>query len=314
MLCRRQFLSCAAAFAVPNDKLLRGVFPIALSPFTDRNALDIEALVRQYRLMHRTGVHGFVWPQLASEWDTLTVDERLAGAEALGKEAAKSRPALVIGIQAWSASQAVAFARHAQKCGATAVISLPPPGESNPAALLSYFREAGAATSLPFFIQATGQFSTNSILELHRAVPALRFVKDEAGQPLARFDTLRSGSNGKLAVFSGGHGKTMLEEARRGFAGTMPATSFADLYARAWDAMEKRDLNAALDPFGQATILINEIIPYADAMKYILHLRGAFPNYRLREKSPGANASRLLLDATAKSLLADLVRRFHLPS
>ena len=46
--------------------------------------LDVESLVEQFRFIHRGRVHGFVWPQLASEWSTLSESERMEGAEALG--------------------------------------------------------------------------------------------------------------------------------------------------------------------------------------------------------------------------------------
>lgn len=313
MMLRRQFVSMAGALAGAEGKQWRGVFPIALTPFSERNELDLAALVAQYRLMHREGVPGFVWPQLASEWETLTTAERLAGAEALGKEAKRSKLTLVIGVQAASASAAVDLAKQAERQGADGIISLMPPGEkAGSPSLVRYFREVGAATPLPLFLQAVGDFSTDDVLALHRAVPTLRYVKDEAGQPLARFGALARGSKGQLQVFTGGHGKTMLEEIRRGFAGTMPAASFADLYARSWAAWERGDRSRAIETFGRATILINEIIPYGDAMKFVLHWRGVFPNFRLREKSPGDNAKRLLLDETAKKVISEILEQIRL--
>ena len=74
----------AASAASATGKQLRGIFPIAQTPFTDSNKLDVDTLVEQLRFIDRGRVHGFVWPQLASEWSTLTESERLEGAEALG--------------------------------------------------------------------------------------------------------------------------------------------------------------------------------------------------------------------------------------
>src|SRR6476620_12703063 len=92
-------MNCFAAASKP----LRGVFPIGQSPFSESDKLDVDALVEQLRFIDRGGVHGFVWPQLASEWSTLTDSERLEGAEALGAASRKLRPALVLGVQAPSA-------------------------------------------------------------------------------------------------------------------------------------------------------------------------------------------------------------------
>ena len=41
--------------------------------------LDVESLVEQFRFIHRGRVHGFVWPQLASECSTLSESERMEG-------------------------------------------------------------------------------------------------------------------------------------------------------------------------------------------------------------------------------------------
>ena len=39
------------------------------------------------------------------------------------------------------------YAKHATKAGADAIISLPPAGETDPKALLAYYKEVGSAMS-----------------------------------------------------------------------------------------------------------------------------------------------------------------------
>ena len=53
------------------------------TPFTDSGALDVDTLVHEAQWLHRIGVQGMTWPQLASEYATLTYDERTAGGEAI---------------------------------------------------------------------------------------------------------------------------------------------------------------------------------------------------------------------------------------
>src|ERR1051325_4559357 len=60
------------------SKKIEGVFPIGFSPFTQENKLDVEGLASQVRFCIRGGVHGFVWPQIASAWTTLNETERMA--------------------------------------------------------------------------------------------------------------------------------------------------------------------------------------------------------------------------------------------
>ena len=84
---RRHFLAqvagAAAAWALPTDtpKPLRGIFIIMATPFTEAGAVDFEDLENEVRWMDRCAVHGMVWPQLASEYMTLSKEERLRSME-----------------------------------------------------------------------------------------------------------------------------------------------------------------------------------------------------------------------------------------
>ena len=67
----------------PTSKQMRGLFPIGSTPFTEDDKLDLESLAAEVKFCNRGGVHGFVWPQIASGWTTLSEAERIAGAEAI---------------------------------------------------------------------------------------------------------------------------------------------------------------------------------------------------------------------------------------
>ena len=294
-------ISAAAAPADAARKPLRGIFPIAQSPFTEANELDLDVLVTQLKFLDRCGVHGVVWPQLASEWDTLSESERMAGAEALASEGKKLRPAIVIGVQAADAAAAVRYARYAEKIGADAVIALPPSGSVDPKALLEYYKAIGAATPLPLFAQAVGNLSVDQLVEFWRAVPTLKQVKDEAGEPLLRIGPLREKTEGGLNVFTGTHGRTLIDEMSRGSAGNMPAAAFADLYAVVWDLWQAGKRKEAMEVFGKTLMLVTEVQAYGiESIKYILHLRGVFKTWSVR-KGGGK------LDADAKKMLAAML-------
>ncbi len=268
-------------------KLLRGIFPIAQTPFTDDDQLDLDSLAEEVRFINRGKVHGFVWPQLASEWETLSERERLDGAEVIASTAKKLAPAIVLGVQGPDIAAAIRYARHAEKVGADAIISLPPAGTKDPAAILDYYKRIGNATQLPLFVQAVGDMSVEFILRMYRAVPTLRYLKDEAGAPLMRFALLNGETKGSLKVFSGSHGKTLIDEMIRGFSGTMPAAGFADLYASTWNLWQEGKQKEAIAVFGNAAILINEVSAYPEGMKYILCERGIFKTWRMRRSGAG---------------------------
>lgn len=310
---RRSFLvlapagmpSLKALLAASSTKQLRGIFPIAQSPFTDSDRLDVDTLVQELRFLDRGGVHGFVWPQLASEWWTLSKQERLAGTEAVCAAGKRLKPMVVIGVQSAEPADAVEYARHASRCGADALIALPPPNQPDPKAILEYYRSIGQATELPLIVQAVGKLSVDSVIDIWKAAPTVRAVKDEAGEPVMRIAEFLEKSGGRLAIFTGNHGRTMLDELMRGFSGTMPAAPFADLYAAAWDLWQSGRKREAVDMFGRAAVLIQEINAYGmESIKYLLCLRGVFKNYRTREK-PGA--SRASLDETSKRNLRELM-------
>lgn len=291
--------------AAAGNKSLHGIFPIAQTPFTGSDHLDLDSLVKEVRFIDRGKVHGFVWPQLASEWDTLSERERFDGAEAVASTGRKLRPAIVLGVQGPDTAAAVRYARHAEKAGADAVISLPPGWTKDPDAIVDYYKAVGAATHLPLFVQAVGDMSVELILKMYRAVPTLRFVKDEAGNPLLRFAALHGESHGELKIFTGGHGKTLIDELMRGFSGTMPAASFADLYASAWNLWQEGKQQEAVEVFGKVAILINEITAYSEGMKFILCERGVFQTSRLRQR--GASNRQPGIDEEGKRVIRRLL-------
>ncbi|HWB99414.1 MAG TPA: dihydrodipicolinate synthase family protein, partial [Bryobacteraceae bacterium] len=176
---------------------------------------------------------------------------------------------------------------------------------ADPVALLEYYQEIGRATDLPLFVQAVGNMSVDTVIAMYKAVPTLRYVKDEAGEPLARIAELRRRSSDELKVFTGSHGRTLLDEMMRGFSGSMPAASFADLYAAAWDLWHQGKREEALDRFGRASLLVQEVSTYGiESLKYLLVLRGVFKNYRMRQPGEGNRAA---LDDTSRKVLRELL-------
>lgn len=313
---RRQFLLRVSAngfwLAGPagaaSAKPLRGIFPIAQSPFTEEDKLDVDSLVEELRFIDRGGVHGFVWPQIASEWWTLRREERLKGAEAVCAAGKRLKPTVVIGVQAAEAAMAVEYARHAAKSGADAIISLPPANEKDPKAILEYYKAIGQTTELPLFVQAVGNLSVDDVVGIAKAVPTVRAVKDEAGEPLMRIAEFREKAGERLLIFTGTHGRTMIDELMRGFDGTMPASPFADLYASAWDLWQAGKRREAVDMFGRAAVLIQEVNAYGtESMKYLLCLRGVFKTHRTRDRQAGTGGARARLDDTSKRVLREML-------
>ena len=257
-------LRSAVAATASSGKKMAGVFPIGSSPFTEDNRLDLDGLASQVRFCNRGGVHGFVWPQIASQWTTLTEKERLDGAEAILAAGKGGATALVIGVQAGVQTPEMAatlrYAKHAAEHGADAIVALPPAGQTNDRALLDYYQQIGRATELPLFVQSTGSMSVDLLMEMFKTVPTFRQVKDEAGDPLKRVTEIRERSGDQLKVFSGFGVQTMITEMELGFSGHCPYVTVADLYASAYDLWHSGKKREGFDMFGRIQAL-NSMLP-----------------------------------------------------
>lgn len=87
---RRAVLATFSGMALPRvfgaaQGEFRGIYPIVATPYQDDGSVDLATLAEEVRFLDRAGVHGIVWPQLASEYALLTYDERIAGAETIVK-------------------------------------------------------------------------------------------------------------------------------------------------------------------------------------------------------------------------------------
>ena len=88
---------------------------------------------------------------------------------------------------------AVRYAKHAAKCGADGLISLPPGALADKGAekvsdraVLDYYKALGAATDLPLMIQSYGDMSVDFIVGTLEQVPTLKgSQRRNHGQPAA---------------------------------------------------------------------------------------------------------------------------------
>lgn len=298
-------LALAGTGSSEERKPLRGVFPIGQTPVTAAGKLDLECLQNEVRMCNRYRVHGFVWPQIASGWTTLSESERLEGAEVILATGKGGGTSLVIGVQDKSGGvePATAYARHAAKHGADAIISLPPENAGDQA-MLDYYKAVGKATDLPLIVQSHGDMSVDLIVEMSRQIPTMKCVKDEAGNPLERVTPIRERTGGRLAVFSGNGVRTMIDEMRLGFSGHCPTTVLSDFYADAFDLWHAGNEREAFDTFGRI-LACNSI---RGAQSYLMVVRGVF-----KETTTTRGGAATSLSEAEKQAVRDAWERFLKP-
>src|SRR6266446_9650039 len=216
------------------DKPMRGVFIIMATPYTESSAVDNEDLAREVDFLDRCGVHGMVWPQLASEYSKLTREERLRGMEAIGKAAKGKKPALVLGVQGPNKAAALAYLEKAESVAPDALIAIPPTEAKSLDDFREYYRALARSTNRPLFIQTTGGAKgvlpeVEFLLELANEFPNCGYIKEEHEPVIDRMKALSQHRPAVKAVFSGAAGKGMLYEMRLGFDGTMPGAPYSDI-------------------------------------------------------------------------------------
>jgi dihydrodipicolinate synthase/N-acetylneuraminate lyase len=134
--------------------------------------------------------------------------------------------------------------------------------------------------------------SVDLLVEMFKTIPTLRYVKDEAGNPLERISELRKRTDDQLKVFSGAGGATMISEMERGFSGTCPYVDLADVFAAAFDLWHKGQKREAFDMFGRIQAFAS-ITPVSSVD--IMIARGVFkPGTKLRtaQATTGAEGGR----------------------
>jgi len=271
------------------DPEFSGIYPIVQTPYTADDKVDFATLEREVEFLDRTGVHGIVWPQRASQYQYLTFDERMEGMGVVVAANKGRRPKVLLGVQGPDTATAVRYAKRAQQLQPDGIVALPTrdQGEFNLDDVADYYAAIGKACDLPLFVQTTGNMTVESVLSMAKRIPTLRFVKDEAGHTLSRIGEFREkGGPGGPRVFTGGHGRTLIDEMMRGVSGNMPASGWVDLYVQVWDHWHAGRHDKALDVFSKIILFVTQATEHCfQSLSYVLHLRGVFPNDHIRGKN-----------------------------
>jgi dihydrodipicolinate synthase/N-acetylneuraminate lyase len=260
---------------------MRGIFIIMATPFTESGAVDYADLEREVHFLVRCGVHGMVWPQLASEYASLNQDERMRGMEVLAKASRGKPPALVLGVQGSNIETALKYLKKAEELEPDALIAIPPTEATSIDDFRHYYAALAGSTNRPLFIQTTGGAKgitppVDMMTGLAKEFPQLGYVKEEAEPVIERMLALANARPVVKSVFSGAAGKGMLYEWRLGMDGTMPGAPFSDVYVRIWDAWHANDREQARVIFSRLLLMINLDAVIPGTRQYIMKRRGVF--------------------------------------
>lgn len=273
--------------------ILSGVLPILPTIFTPSGAIDEAGTRRVVDYILGAGARGIVFPGLASEYDTLTREERLHLTRSMGAWVAGRVP-FVVGASATSTDDAVAFAAAGAKAGAVAAMILTPKVYvEDPTGMRDFYRAVHFGSGIDIMLQNAPAplglgLSLEKVAELARAVDGIRYVKEEAppsGQRITRLTELAGDS--LLAIFGGAGARYVIDELLRGAKGTMPACEITELHVAMFDRFERGDETGARNLFERTLPLLNmQAIFRWRLTKAVLQRRGLIDSAFVRAPGP----------------------------
>jgi dihydrodipicolinate synthase/N-acetylneuraminate lyase len=293
---------------------LSGVLPILPAIFADSGAIDEAGTRRVVEYIVAAGARGIVFPGLASEYETLTREERLHMTRLIGGWIGARVP-FIVGASAAATDDAIAFASAGAAAGAAAAMILTPKIFANDlAGMRDFYRDVHSGSGLDIMLQNAPApmgigLSLEKVADLARSVDGVRYVKEEAppsGQRITQLTELAGDS--LLAVFGGAGARYVIDELSRGAKGTMPACEITELHVAMVDRFQRRDEAGARDLFERTLPLLNmQAIFRWRLTKAVLQRRGIIESAFVRAPGPELDRyDRAELDALL-ARLADLL-------
>jgi 4-hydroxy-tetrahydrodipicolinate synthase len=257
-------------------------------PFDGGLRIDEEDLRREVDWAIDCGVDG-VCIAVASEVYKFTEAERDLILKTVVDQV-NGRVRVVMNTGAEGTDVAVHYSRRAEELGADALMIRPPTYvDCNVEETAQYFLTIADRVGLPIFVQDQTPAPVVPALavRLARERENLCYYKTEARPTvprLAEAANLRGDSG--LIIFGGMGGVFLLEEARRGAVGTMPACTMPDVFVRIWRTWCSGDREGAERDFHRYAALLRTmeqgIGPAAWMYKHILKRRGIFKSSATR--------------------------------
>lgn len=284
----------------------RGVFTIPSTPFRENGEIDVASFRHMVDFCVACGAHGLVFPVNASEWTTLSDEERLELDKVLVEQNAGRVP-VVIGVQAASAEWAAKFAAHARAIGADAVIAMPPRDGGSPAVLFDYYRRIAEAARLPVFAQdhdppAGTPMPVELLGRLCREIEYVKYLKEEASPTTFKMTAVLKAAQGTCkGIFGGAGGRYLIEEHRRGCAGQMPGCHVTDVVVALWNALEQKDAARAMHIYKEMAPLFFFETQLGGCYKEVLFRRGVIA-------CPLKRNGAMPMDATASKYLDEILK------
>jgi 4-hydroxy-tetrahydrodipicolinate synthase len=293
------------------DETARGVFTIAVTPFTPDGALDLESTDRMVDFYVEKGATGLTILGIMGEAGKLSAAESEA---VINRVIARTDLPIIVGVSAAGFAPMHALAATAMDAGAAGVMVAPPHTLDTDDQIVGYYHNvAETLGDTPWVLQDFPLVTkvvvpTKVILQIVADCPTCVMLKHEDWPGLEKISALRKASgNGarRISILCGNGGQFLLEEMLRGADGAMTGFAFPEMMAQVVAAMDAGDEPRARDIFDAYLPLVRyESQPGLGLAirKHILAQRGAIAHATVRKPGPA-------LSTPAKDEVAMLIAR-----
>jgi len=217
----------------------RGVYPIAITPFHDDGALDLESTDRLTDFFLQCGVPGVTLLGVMGEGNKLSDAEGMTLLQHVLKRA-NGRMHIIVGASHTGFDNLANFAKRAMDAGAAALMLAPPAGLKTEEQVFTWFDAAiarvGSETPIVLqdFPQNTGVFlSVNTLDALVRQHASIKVIKHEEGSALRKVTRLRAqeanGARERVSILVGNSGIHLPQELQRGADGANTGVAFPEM-------------------------------------------------------------------------------------
>jgi 4-hydroxy-tetrahydrodipicolinate synthase len=298
------------------DHTTKGVFAIAVTPFTPEGAIDTASVDRMVDFYESCGVSGLTILGIMGEAPKLDADESLDLARQVLRRA---RVPVIVGVSASGFAAMRSLARSVMDAGAAAVMIAPPPHLRTDDQIVGYFRQAIIAIGpdIPWVLQdyplvLTVQMTPKIICQIVTDNPSCVMLKHEDWPGLEKISALRqlqhSGSMRPISILCGNGGLFLDFELERGADGAMTGYAFPDMLVNVVNFMQQGNRDTAHDLFDAHLPLIRYEQQQGIGLavrKYVLQKRGAIAH-------PTQRAPASALTAVARAEIDYLLTRLAL--
>lgn len=258
------------------DSKYRGIFGIPATPFNEDESLDLYSLEKVLDFTLNNGCHGIVMPVMASEYQSLTDEEKKVIFKTTAKIVDNKLPT-VAGVTGVSDIHSIELAKYAEDVGFDSVITMPPHSMPPSASQVKeFFSKINDSINIPVWIQNHPKgypLSAEQLIELCNSFENISLIKEEtaySGQMITNL--IRGDLEKNIKSIMGGMGcMHLISEYNRGATGNMPASHYGDILSKIWNLLDSGYEKQAIEMHNRMIPLINfEMIYGAPAFKEIL--------------------------------------------